>query len=112
MANEIIDFIVVVLKTTIYIGLFGGLATFLFVLFYRLWTNRLKYFIKYKIMKNPYDEQYLSYCVDALEINMEIYEFKMSLLKSGIHNPREIIWIYNELKNQYGKKVKPSVQKM
>ena len=48
----------------------------------------------------------MDYCLEALESDLQPYEFKMVLLKAGVHDTNEIMWIYRKLYDDKSKEIK------
>lgn len=69
------------------------------------WQKSWKWIWKYKIMKKPYPETILSWCLDSFDRDLDYYDIKKLLL---IKNPDqsyvdEVSWIYLQVMDQLNK---------
>jgi hypothetical protein len=69
------------------------------------WQKAGKFIFRYRIMKKPYPQHIVSWCVDCIEKGIGWYDAKKMMLIHG--NPQseidETMWIFDEIINQLNK---------
>jgi intein/homing endonuclease len=91
-------------------GIFIGGITLFSVFFFTKglrngWKKAGKFALRYRILKKPYPQEIVSFCIESIENGIGWYDTKKSLLLNG--NPEseidEILWIYDQIINQLNK---------
>lgn len=83
-----------------FIGAFGIFIIFIVIRAYnKVYKTKLKWFLKYTIMRNEYNPVHVKCVLDAMEKEMDYYDAKKFLMIKGIRMETvdEIMWIYDKI---------------
>lgn len=100
MINVIIPAIQIIIYLIIAIIILFPLIKFLI----RYWSQKLKFFLRYSIFRNKYDDLMVTLCAEAIDKKWNNIQFKMHLLKEGYAKTEiyEIMYIYNKVMREMG----------
>ena len=91
------DIIIPLVTATFIIGIGGYLGFIVFRAFYKVYTREIKFFIKFSILRKPYDQDMVDLCYYFIDEQMDINKAKVFLLINGSNDKDEIIYIYSKI---------------
>ena len=94
MVEWVRDLIAPIIKVIFIGGFVGAILFYVIRAFYNAWSRSWKFFLKYKIMRKPYNEKTMTWCVEAFERDLDYYDVKKLLYVSGMTDKNEILISY------------------
>jgi hypothetical protein len=96
------NWLIPIVKGILIIGFFGGIFFYVGKACLNGWKKRYKFVFKYKILRRPYSESIVKWCMESIDENRSYYDIKKFLLVKMIpqHEINEILWIYEKLSKE------------
>lgn len=92
------------IKVLIYIIILGVIFFPLGRFLIRYWNQKFKFFLRYSILRQKYDELLVQECYDAIDNKFDTPQFKMHLLKLNFPKDEvfEILYVFEKIKRTMG----------
>lgn len=96
------DWLIPIIKILIFTGFFGFIGFIVIKAFYNGWTKRYKFVIRHQILKKPYSESIVNWCIKIIEDDISYYDAKKFLMVKSIPTKEinEMLWVYEQLKKK------------
>lgn len=93
------NFLIPLIKTTFLIGIGSVLLFFIVRFCYRFYFQKLKWIIKYKLLKKPLRQGDTDWMLKAFSHKMNLSQVKMKLLLQDLSQERvyEVLYLYNQM---------------
>lgn len=99
-ANVIVPAITLI----VYICIIGFILFVVIRFFSRLWKQKLKFSLRYELLRTSPDPLIVEECLEAIEKKWDVIKFKMHLLKRDYSKSDiyEILYIFEKTKREMG----------
>lgn len=89
-----------IIKTAFILGILGYICYVIARFMQRYYNQRLKFIIKYKVLKKPVPDSYVAWILEAMQKRMSREKVKMHLLMYDVNFDIifEILYLYDKLK--------------
>lgn len=96
------NFFIPLIKALFLFGIGGYICFIIGKAISNAWSKSYKFFWKYKIMRKPYNETTLKWCLDCIDQGIGYYDAKKLMLVKATNEDKmwETLWIYDQIIEQ------------